>query len=378
MSLFFVTGCEELEAEIGKEFGWLIELQEKTEKVQDFIWKKNIAGVEKFVCRFISWNDKDHCIQDAAIRGSNADRCAQIKAEDFTEIQWPAPRDKCYLLIAEKTGDDSVCKNIVWGLISYSQEECYKAAEKTKAEMDEKQRENLEQEEEQNENNDEKDEEGKGECKYDSDCDAICEDSVYRKMGCNARTNTCEKTFDTDCIAQRTVVGSFSFAQICTEEGCVDDKDKVAAFRNNLSADALKFQNLMQEVERARVQAHNNCLSALSDVTNKFIIDSALTFAGVAGLRSNLSYQSTAQFSKYVQPSGSAVESIANAQVTGPVQQLLDKLGSMASDDGKPKMKVEDYIDLNCNAAKDLAAEHARLANERDIIIDLAKPLKGW
>jgi hypothetical protein len=50
----------------------------------------------------------------------------------------------------------------------------------------------------------------------------------------------------------------------------------------------------------------------------------------------------------------------------------------MALDDGQPKMKVEDYIDLNCNAAKDLAAEHARLAQERDIIIELAKPMKGW
>ncbi len=233
-------------------------------------------------------------------------------------------------------------------------------------------------EEGEEQDNEEPGDEEEGECKYDSDCDAICEDGVYWKMGCNARTDSCEKTFETDCFAERTSVGSFTFAKSCTTDGCVDNKEKVAAFRDSLSADALKFHNLMQEVERARVQAHNNCLSALSDVTNKFIIDSAITFAGVAGLRSDLSYQSQAQFSKFVQPSGSAVESLATAQVTGPVQGLLDKLGSMAMDDGKPKMKVEDYIDLNCNAAKDLATEHARLAQERDIIIELAKPMKGW
>jgi hypothetical protein len=101
-------------------------------------------------------------------------------------------------------------------------------------------------------------------------------------MGCNARSNTCEKTFETDCIAERTTVGSFEFAKLCTLDGCADDTARIAAFRNDLSADALKFQNLMQEVDKARVAAHNNCLSALSDVTNKFIIDSAMTFAGVA------------------------------------------------------------------------------------------------
>lgn len=375
--LFSLTGCEDLNSTIEEEFGRLIQLQEWAKQVENFVWSKNIARVEKFGCRFIEGKDRDHCIQDAAIRGSDADRCDQILAADFTEMQWPAPRDKCYLLIAEKTGDSSVCKNIVWGLISYSQEECYAAAEKTKAEMDEEQREKLEQEEEQNEDEDERDGE-EGECKYDSDCDAICEDNVYRKMWCNPRTNTCEKTFDTDCIAERTSIWSFTFAKQCTLEGCVDDKERIAAFRDSLSADALKFQNLMQEVERARVQAHDNCLSALSDVTNKFIIDSAIMFAGVAGLRSNMSYQSSAQFSKYVQPSGSSVESLATAQVTWPVQNLLDTLGSMAIDDGKPKMKVEDYIDLNCNAAKDLAVEHARLAQERDTLIELAKPMKGW
>jgi len=45
-----------------------------------------------------------------------------------------------------------------------------------------------------------------GECKYDSDCAAICEGNTMWKMGCNAQNNSCEKTFDTDCI---TNMGTF-------------------------------------------------------------------------------------------------------------------------------------------------------------------------
>jgi len=298
------------------------------------------------------------CYEVLATQNEDESICERIKEDRY--------RDDCFAVLASKKVDLSICEKIV---VERKKNAC---VERLASLEDQTEEEDLLA------SSGQEDEEQEGECKFDSDCDAICEDSVYWKMGCNARTNSCEKTFETDCFAERTSVGLFTFAKSCTTNGCIDDKGKVAKFRDNLSADALKFHNLMQEVERARVQAHNNCLSALSDVTNKFIIDSAITFAGVAGLRSNLSYQSQAQFSKFVQPSGSAVESLATAQVTGPVQGLLDKLGSMAIDDGKPKMKVEDYIDLNCNAAKDLATEHARLAQERDIIIELAKPMKGW
>lgn len=312
------------------------------------------------ICEKIEGNASNiaGCYEGLATQNEDESLCDKIKEDRY--------RDGCLDALASRKVDISICKKI--------------AVERKKTACVERlaSLEDQTEEEESSASSGQEDEDQEGECKFDSDCDAICEDGVYWKMGCNARTDSCEKTFETDCFAERTSVGSFTFAKSCTTDGCVDNKEKVAAFRDDLSADALKFHNLMQEVERARVQAHNNCLSALSDVTNKFIIDSAITFAGVAGLRSNLSYQSQAQFSKYVQPSGSAVESLATAQVTGPVQGLLDKLGSMAIDDGKPKMKVEDYIDLNCNAAKDLSVEHARLAQERDIIIELAKPMKGW
>ncbi len=48
--------------------------------------------------------DRDHCIQDAAIRKSDAELCA--------DIERPPPESKCYLLIAEKEMDPAYCERM--------------------------------------------------------------------------------------------------------------------------------------------------------------------------------------------------------------------------------------------------------------------------
>ena len=292
-------------------------------------------------------------------------------------------KEQCYQAVAIETGDSSYCDkmgsyksygNEFSGGSGFSKEECLSLAGTGANEEDE---EDIDEDEDEDEEDTEE-----GECKYDSDCDSICEGNTYWKMGCNARTNMCEKTFDTNCLDEETLIGEFTFPKLCDLSAqCIDDTSTIKAIKSTLTGDANSFQTLMQNVETARKQSLNNCLSALSDVTNKFIIDSAITFSGLAGLRVNTSYQSMANFSKYVQPSGSTVASLATAQVTGPVQGLLDKLGSIAIADvtgDAPKMPVEQYIDLHCNASKTLATEHARLAVERDKLIGLAKPFHGW
>ncbi len=288
-------------------------------------------------------------------------------------------REECYQAIAIETGDTSYCEkmgdytaygNEFSGGTGFSKEECLSVTDTSIYEDDSDK-----------EGSEDKDEED-GECKYDSDCDSICEGNTYWKMGCNARTNTCEKTFDTNCSDENTEIGVFAFPKLCdTSSICIDDSATIRGMKSALSSEASNFQNLMQNVERGRRQALDNCLSALSDVTNKFIIDSAIMFSGLSGLRVNTSYQSMAEFSKYLQPSGSTVASLATAQVTGPVQGLLDKLGSIAVADvtgNAPKMPVEDYISLHCNASKTLKAEFDRLATERDNAIEIAEPFREW
>jgi hypothetical protein len=48
--------------------------------------------------------DRDHCVQDAAIRKSDAELCA--------DIERPPPESKCYMLIAEKEMDPSYCEDM--------------------------------------------------------------------------------------------------------------------------------------------------------------------------------------------------------------------------------------------------------------------------
>lgn len=71
-------------------------------------------------CGFM--DDSDHCYQSAAVQGSEPDECAKIKGEGFSGSN--PPRDKCYLQIAENTGDYNVCKKIEGGIMSYSEDEC--------------------------------------------------------------------------------------------------------------------------------------------------------------------------------------------------------------------------------------------------------------
>ncbi len=69
--------------------------------------------------------DSDHCFQAAAVQEGNGDNCEHVKGEGFGGGSNP-PKDKCYLQIAENTGDPSVCANIQGGFMSYSEEECLK------------------------------------------------------------------------------------------------------------------------------------------------------------------------------------------------------------------------------------------------------------
>lgn len=66
--------------------------------------------------------DADHCYQAAAIQEGKADGCENVEGKRFTGSN--PPKDKCFLEIAENTGDISVCKRIEGGFMSYTQEEC--------------------------------------------------------------------------------------------------------------------------------------------------------------------------------------------------------------------------------------------------------------
>ena len=78
-------------------------------------------------------------------------------------------------------------------------------------------------------------EEKKGECVYDSDCSPICDGDITYKRGCNPRTNTCEKTFETNCADYGDKFGYETFKYICKDAECVPNYDAIQAKKTELN-----------------------------------------------------------------------------------------------------------------------------------------------
>jgi hypothetical protein len=78
-------------------------------------------------CAFTSGKTQDHCYQGIATTLEDPVICGHIEAEDFKSTGSKPPKDKCYLLIAEKTLDGGPCEKIVGGMMSYTQDECYRS-----------------------------------------------------------------------------------------------------------------------------------------------------------------------------------------------------------------------------------------------------------
>lgn len=127
-----------------------------------------------------------------------------------------------------------------------------------------------------------------GDCKYDSECPAICKGDVKWEQGCNPRKGECIDTFDTDCSAIIDTIAGFDFPQTCAAGECVRNEAEIAAQRAELVAlqeeVSTSVKNLIahrQEVNAQKLDANAKCLNALADVTNMFIIDSALRMSGI-------------------------------------------------------------------------------------------------
>ncbi|MFH0869488.1 MAG: hypothetical protein V1866_00345 [archaeon] len=70
--------------------------------------------------------DSAHCHQGTGVQSGNTAECDKIKAPaEYAKVGSNPPKDKCYLMIAQNTGDYSICKKIAGGYASYTQEECF-------------------------------------------------------------------------------------------------------------------------------------------------------------------------------------------------------------------------------------------------------------
>lgn len=83
-------------------------------------------------CDMLNWlfssscefsDDSSHCYQEAAVASGQADECDKVtQPADFGSSN--PPKDKCYLMVAENTGDPTACDKVAGGAFSYTREEC--------------------------------------------------------------------------------------------------------------------------------------------------------------------------------------------------------------------------------------------------------------
>jgi hypothetical protein len=209
-------------------------------------------------------------------------------------------------------------------------------------------------------------EEEKGECKFDSDCDAICEGDIMWKMGCNPRENACEKTFDTDCSANQEEFGELSFSQLCQGGECVRNNEAIDAKKAELTSEQKKWSDQLKAINAGRddltwlmLDTHKDCINGIADMTNVVIMEFATRVSAViAGGAPDAA--------------GAAVDYVGEG---------LNRLFAYSDGEvptGEEALKPHEYIKLNCDlynyfkselsgsdAGVDEAVENARKAKEQ-------------
>ncbi|MCK5416341.1 hypothetical protein KAI92_02850 [Candidatus Parcubacteria bacterium] len=217
-----------------------------------------------------------------------------------------------------------------------------------------------------------------GECKYDNDCNSICEGNVAWKMGCNPRENKCIKTFDTNCNADVENFSSLSFPKICQDGECIRDKNAIAEMRVNLIAEKKLWSNTVKAINATRadlnvamLDVNKKCINGIADMTNVAIMEFSTRIASV--LAGGI-------------PDVATMAASATEHATGLLQDNIESLAGSAVDyagealnrlyayqKGEPveeekKLKPHEYIKLNCDLYNYFKAKIA----ESDIELELA------
>ncbi|PLX22212.1 hypothetical protein C0584_00470 [Candidatus Parcubacteria bacterium] len=220
--------------------------------------------------------------------------------------------------------------------------------------------------------------EEEGECKYDSDCDPICDGEVAWKMGCNARTNSCERTFDTDCSSDSETFSSLNFPKTCNDGVCIRNEQAIQEKRAALEAEALLWSNTVKAINATRddlnvamLDANKNCINGIADMTNLAIVEFATrvgsVLAGgipdVAAMTASAAEKAAGLLDDHIQSlAGTAVDYVGDG-----LNRLYNYQSGEPAEEEK-KLKPDEYIKLNCGLYDYFKASIA----ESDVQLDLA------
>ncbi|MEA3323488.1 MAG: hypothetical protein U9Q12_04670, partial [Patescibacteria group bacterium] len=202
---------------------------------------------------------------------------------------------------------------------------------------------------------DEVDEDMIGDCKYDSDCSAVCEGSVAWKMGCDPSIGECIKTFDTNCSSDVETFGGLNFPKVCSGGKCMRDtgsiekmKIELQALKNEASQDVKLTNAQRQELQALMLDANKNCINGIADMTNVAIVEFGTRIASLMA---------------------GGLPSLADASVDY-INDAINKLSAQGNANltDEQKLKPDEYISLNCGLYNDfktyLTATGVELDNE--------------
>ncbi len=193
-----------------------------------------------------------------------------------------------------------------------------------------------------------------GDCQFESDCAPICEENMLVKQWCNPHTAACEpeaEAFWTDCTKQKDTIAGLEISRVCKGSACVVDETTLQSSRQDLVDQYNKYTYARQEVTKLRMTFDRYCLRALSDVTNKLIIDTALMM-------------------------GSLPTSMMDV-VTDNVAKLIDTGANKMVEGDQPLMGTEEFIAYSCNMNKVLTQELKIIDKKQEIVLEQIKEIES-
>ncbi len=196
-------------------------------------------------------------------------------------------------------------------------------------------------------------------CVYDSDCDPICEGDVKWKMGCNPRTDSCEKTFDDDCSQDVEYFGSLSFGKTCRLGACVRNQEAIEEQKSALLAEKEMWSQAVKQINSSRadiniamLEANKNCINGIADMTNVAIMEFSTRVASIlAGGIPDIAAMTATVAEKSAGLIAEHVKNLAGAAVdyAGEGINRLYNYQSGEPKEEEKKLKPHEYIKLNCD-----------------------------
>ncbi len=222
-----------------------------------------------------------------------------------------------------------------------------------------------------------------GECKYDSDCDAICEGNIAWKMGCNPRTNACEKTFDTNCSDDVEVFSEMSFPKICHNGSCdrdleaIEEKRALLQKEKDMWLEAGKMINSTRnDINVAMLDANKNCINGIADMTNLAIVEFATRVGSVlAGGIPDIAKMTQSAAEHSLELLNESIKNLSSAAVdyAGDAVNKLYAYSQGEPPEEEKKLKPHEYIKLNCDLYNYFIALNEESAEDLEKSIILAE-----